>query len=193
GDAVFAQVPTGVAFVDAQVEAGLPDAQRVATTIEFPAQAVLGIAHRHGRVSLMADVQRTYWSSFDAFQVDFAGNAPDTELALHYRDTNTFRFGAELAATPALTLRAGFRYNEAATPRATPILPEGERNYYTAGVGFPLPLGFGADLAFQYVHQPDRAGSVLPEGTRAGVYESRGMVFGFTLAHRFGGRAGHTH
>ncbi|HEU0013155.1 MAG TPA: outer membrane protein transport protein [Longimicrobium sp.] len=193
GDAVFAQVPTGVASVDAQVQTRIPADQGVSTTLEFPAQIVAGVSHRHGRVHLLADVQRTKWSSFDALPVDFAGNAPDQTLELNYRDTDTFRFAAELAALEALTLRAGFRYNEAATPRATPFLPEGERNYYTAGLGYRLPRGVSADLALQYVHQPDRAGSVLPEGTRAGIYESRGLVLGLTLAWRFGGHAGAAH
>lgn len=187
GDAAFAQVPTGVAGVDALIAAALPEDQGVATSIEFPAQAVVGVAHRFGgRLALMFDYQRTFWSSFDQFPIEFEEEAPDT-LNLGYDDTNTFRVAAEFQARDALTLRAGFRYNDAATPRATPLLPEGERNYYTLGLGYRASRAFSADFGFQYINQPPRAGAVLPDGPRAGVYESEGMVFSLSFAYRFGG------
>ena len=187
GDAEFRPVPTGVAGVDALITAGLPDDQGVATTIEFPAQLVVGVGQRFGdRLSLLFDYQRTWWSSFDAFPVEFEVEDPDT-LRLGYDDTNTFRFAASFDASDALTLRAGFRYNDAASPRATPLLPEGERNYYTLGLGYRFGRAFSTDLSFQHINQPPRAGAVIPEGPRAGVYDSEGMVFNLTFAYRFGG------
>jgi long-chain fatty acid transport protein len=187
GDADFTQVMTGVAGIDAQIAGGLPDDQGVETTIEFPAQVVVGVAHQAtDRLNLMLDYQRTYWSSFDAFPVNFAEQAPDT-LDLGYDDANTFRLGADFQATDALVVRAGFRYNEAATPRATPFLPEGERNYYSLGLGYRVTPALSTDFSFQYINQPDRAGAVIPEGPRAGVYSATGLVFNFTVAYRFGG------
>ncbi|HYR09923.1 MAG TPA: outer membrane protein transport protein [Longimicrobium sp.] len=188
GDATFVQVSTGNAGVDALIAGQFPTDQGVATTIEFPAQLVAGVALGVTRqLNLLADWQRTWWSSFDAFPVDFE-TQPDQSLELGYDDTNTFRFAADFAATEALALRAGFRYNEAATPRATPFLPEGERNYYTVGLGYRFTPALSTDFSFQYINQPDRAGSLIPGGPRAGVYEATGMVFNFTLAYRFGGR-----
>ena len=87
----------------------------------------------------------------------------------------------------ALMVRAGFRWNEAASPRATPFLPEGERNYWSLGLGYKMNDALSFDLSGQYINQPDRAGAVIPEGPRAGIYEANGMVFNFTLAYRFGG------
>jgi long-chain fatty acid transport protein len=186
GDAAFVQVPTTNPGINALIAAGLPQAQGVSTTIEFPAQLVVGLGYRASdRLGLLLDYQRTYWSSFDAFPIDFE-TAPDQTLELGYSSTNTFRFAADYAATEALALRAGFRYNEAATPRATPLLPEGERNYYTLGLGYRVTRALSTDFSFQYINQPDRAGSVRPDGLRAGVYEATGMVFNFSLAYRFG-------
>ncbi|HEX6372149.1 MAG TPA: outer membrane protein transport protein [Longimicrobium sp.] len=188
GDAAFVQVPTGNAGVDALIGAGLPADQGVGSTIEFPAQLVVGLSYgASSRLNLLADFQRTYWSSFDAFPVEFEVEDPDT-LRLGYSSTNTFRFAADFAANDALNLRAGFRYNEAASPRATPFLPEGERNYYTLGLGYRFTQALSTDFSFQYINQPDRAGTVIPGGPRAGIYEATGMVFNFTLAYRFGGR-----
>jgi len=186
GDAKFAQVNTGTRSVDSLIALALPQDQAVATTIEFPAQLVVGLGYRAtDRLGLLLDWQRTYWSSFDAFPIDFA-TAPDQSLDLGYDDTNTFRIAADFAATDALDLRAGFRYNEAASPRATPLLPEGERNYYTLGLGYRVTRALSTDFSFQYIDQPPRAGTVIPGGARAGVYEATGMVFNFTLAYRFG-------
>lgn len=188
GDAAFVQVPTGNPGVDALIATQLPDDQGVGTTIEFPAQLVVGIAYgASSKLNLLADFQRTYWSSFDAFPVEFESEDPDT-LQLGYSSTNTFRFAADFAATEAVNLRAGFRYNEAASPRATPFLPEGERNYYTLGLGYRVTSALSTDFSFQYIHQPDRAGAVIPDGPRAGIYDAHGMVFNFSLAYRFGGR-----
>jgi long-chain fatty acid transport protein len=187
GDAAFTQISTGSAAIDAAVQAQFPGDQGVSSSIEFPAQLVVGLGTRAtGRLDLSADWQRTYWSSFDALEVDFA-TAPDEELELGYRDVNTFRLGARFAATDAVELRAGFRYNEGATPRATPLLPEGERNVYALGLGYRATRSLTADVSFQHVVQPDRAGSLIPGGGRAGIYESSGNVFNFTLAYRFRG------
>lgn len=188
GDAAFVQVPTGNAGVDALIGASLPADQGVQSTIEFPAQLVVGLAYRAtDRLHLLGDFQRTYWSSFDALPVDFE-TTDDQTLELGYSSTNTFRLAADFAANEALNLRAGFRYNEAASPRATPFLPEGERNYYTLGLGYRFTRALSTDFSFQYINQPDRAGTLVPGGPRAGIYEATGMVFNFTLAYRFGGR-----
>jgi len=191
GDADFTQILTGTLF-DAAIAAQFAEGQRLSdqpinTTVTFPSALVLGIAHRPIEpLLLMLDYQRTGWSSFDAFDIAFEESGDTTVLNLGYRDTNTFRLGAEYDATEALTLRAGFRYNTAATPRATPFLPEGERNYYTLGLGYNVTRALSADLAFQYINQPDRAGAVRPGAANAGIYEATGQIFGFTLAYRFG-------
>ncbi|MBB4637729.1 OmpP1/FadL family transporter [Longimicrobium terrae] len=187
GDADFTQVLTNNPLVDGAIGAQFPADQGVSTQIDFPAMLVVGVSHRPtSRLGLALDYQRTYWSSFDAFPVNFETSTPDT-LTLGYSDANTLRFGAEYQATNELMVRAGFRWNEAASPRATPFLPEGERNYWSLGLGYKLSNALSFDASGQYIKQPDRAGAVIPEGPRAGIYEADGMVFNFTLAYRFGG------
>ena len=192
GDATFDQVTVNP-VVDALLapqfaEGGQLDDQGIATTIEFPYQWIVGISHQlTDQLNLMFDFQRTGWSSFDEFDIDFENaTAANRVLNLGYSDANTLRFAAEYDWNDALTLRAGYRYNEAATPRATPFLPEGERNYYTAGFGYRFSPALSADFAYQYIHQPDRRGSVRPGGPEVGIYEAQAQVFAFTLAYRFG-------
>ncbi|HEU0053261.1 MAG TPA: outer membrane protein transport protein [Longimicrobium sp.] len=192
GTADFEQVPVNT-VVDALlapqfVDGGPLGDQGISTEVEFPWQFVVGISHQAtDQLNLMFDYQRTGWSAFDAFDIDFENaTAANQVLTLNYRDANTFRFAAQYDWNERLTLRGGFRYNTAATPRATPFLPEGERNYYTAGIGYAITPKLSADFGYQFIHQPDRRGAVRPSGPEVGVYSAKGQIFGFTLAYRFG-------
>lgn len=171
----------------------------IATTLTLPAQLVIGGAFRPlERLTLLADYQWTTWEDFDQATIEF-GNAssPDQLLVLDYQNTNTFRFGGELGATDALALRAGFIFNTAAEKAASvsPLLPEAERNYYSAGIGYRLPAGLGIDLGYQFIDQADRRGRVrgrssltqTPQQLNVGVYHADASVFNVTLSYRFGG------
>ena len=191
GDADFTQIATGTVFdplLAAQFAGGGPLEDQGITTIKFPSQLVVGISYRPLEiVNLLFDWQRTTWSTFDRFVIDFDNaSAADRVLNLNYRNTNTFRFGTQVDWSDALAFRLGYRYNTAATPRATPFLPEGERNYYSAGVGFHPNGKLSADASFQYINQPDRRGAVRPDEPTVGIFTASGMTFGFTLAYHFG-------
>lgn len=193
GDADFERIPVNT-LVDALLapqfaEGGALADQGITTQIELPFQLVVGVSHRPTeRLNLLVDYQRTGWSAFDQFDIDFASEGvPNRQLVLNYENTNTFRFAADYGATDALAVRAGFRYNTAASPRATPFLPEGERNYYTLGLGYKASSRLGIDAGWQYINQPDRRGSVRPNEPTVGVYSSTGQVFSVTASYRFGG------
>lgn len=168
----------------------------LASQITFPSQFVVGAAiQATPSLRLVGDYQRTGWSSFDALQVDFqpvAGEAArqdtllDQTLNLGYRDANTFRLGAEFGVLDQLVLRGGFRYNTAATPTGTPLLPENERNYYSVGLGFSPGGRFGLDLSYQNIQQADRRGRVRGSGPNVGLYTATGHTFGATVSYRFG-------
>ncbi|MBD0319027.1 MAG: outer membrane protein transport protein, partial [Gemmatimonadetes bacterium] len=193
GTADFERISTGSPAADAGIaaqfaEGGALEDQSIGTTIEFPAQLVAGInVAATDRLNLMLDYQYTGWESFDQFDIAFENASAGTRvLNLGYQNTNTFRLAADFAATRALALRAGFRYNTEASPRATPFLPEFERNYLAAGAGYRFNPRLGLDLAYQYIIQPDRRGSVRPGGPEVGVYGAQGQIFGVTVSYQFG-------
>jgi len=171
----------------------------IGTTLTLPAQLVLGIAFRPlDRLTVLADYQWTTWEDFDQATIGFDNDAsPDQLLILDYQNTNTFRFGGEFGATDALALRAGFIFNTAAEKAASvsPLLPEAERNYYSAGIGYRLPMGLGVDLGYQFIDQADRRGRVrgrsslaqTPQQLNVGVYHADASVFNVTLSYHFGG------
>lgn len=216
GTADFAPVPTGItlparnpfnvpggtpldAVVAAAFQGPLAD-QDLSTSLELPAQLVVGVAFEPAAsLKLLADFQWTGWSSFDAATIDFA-NSPDQLLILDYQDTQTYRLGGEFSPIAPLALRAGFIYNTAAEKEfsVSPLLPEAERNYYTAGIGFQFAPGLRLDLAYQQIDQAARRGRVrgrapgLTEtqlrALNVGVYEVDVDLFNATVAWQFGRR-----
>lgn len=211
GDADFTQIPTNAtlpngipldgALAPQFAENGPLADQGIKTHLTLPAQLVVGVAFRPLRtLHVLADYQWTGWSSFDEAPIDFQGNGPDQTLVLDYQNTSTWRLGAELMATPALALRGGFIYNTAAEKRfsVSPLLPEAERNYITAGAGYRFDNGLGLDVGYQHIDQSARRGRVRgrnPDMTleqlqalNVGVYDVDAHVLGVTLSYRFGRR-----
>lgn len=217
GDVVFEPVPTGLtlaagnpfnvpagtpvdALVASQFQTGALVDQGLATSLTLPDQFVVGVAVRPvPMLQLLADYQWMGWESFDEAPIDFAAS-PDQVLVLDYQNTDTWRLGAELMPNPALTLRGGYIYNTAAEKEfsVSPLLPEAERNYYTAGLGYRFANGLGVDVGYQHIDQSDRRGRVRgrdPGLTEAelqalnvGVYSVDANVLGITLSYQFGGR-----
>lgn len=193
GDATFDFIPTATVLdpmIAQQFEEGQPLAdQGVSTSMTLPSQFVVGAALRATpALQLLADYQWTGWSSFDQFELDFElETAEDRVLALDYRDASTYRVGAEYTVSEMLALRGGWVYNTAATPRATPLLPEGERNYYSVGIGYRIGERLNADAMAMALVQEDRRGAVRPGEPEVGVYTADGVLFGLTLSYRLGG------
>jgi long-chain fatty acid transport protein len=196
GDAEFRQITGNPldAAIAAQFQRGQqlgPD-QAVETQITLPAQLVVGleIATIPG-LSLMGDYQWTGWSSFDRFDITFQqpdnGGSAEQVLVLDYRDAHTFRVGAEYSAIDRLALRTGWVYNTAATPMASPLLPEGDRNIVALGAGYEIIPGLVADVMYQMIIQQDRRGRVRPGEPAAGIFTANANLFGVTLSYRFGG------
>ncbi|HEY6947783.1 MAG TPA: outer membrane protein transport protein [Gemmatimonadales bacterium] len=179
--AVITQVPTNLVIpaalpgipagtpVDALVApqftgAGLLTNQTASTVIRLPDQAVFGVAARVvPRLTLLSDVQYTHWKYFDSITVTFQ-KLPLEVLHFDDKDVWGFRVGAELEATPGLTLRGGWYTHDGASAdyAVTPNLPEGNRSSFTAGIGARISKGFRIDAAYQYIDQADRRGRTVP-------------------------------
>lgn len=214
GEATFTQVDTDLqlagpvgplpagtpidALVAPQFDSGNPEAplvnQDIETEITFPAQLVLGLAvDATDDLTLLADYQWTSWSDLEAIPLDFEVDDLDTERELNYGNTNAFRLGAEYSILDNLQARAGYLFNTAAAPpeTVTPLLPENDRNHFTAGIGYRPTDLFEISAAYQYLSQADREGRVRDvrpgeevESLTAlndGLYSFNAHLFGLTL------------
>ncbi len=206
GDATFNQVLTGLVLpvalgplpagtpVDAVLAAnfasGAPLADGpVATAINMPPQATLGFAYKvNDAWSVMADYQYVVWGWFNEVDINFA-NAGTPDLALHpqNKDTHGFRFGTEYQYSSKLQLRGGYLHHGGASPAqfVTPLLPEGPRNEFTIGAGVTLNPHWHADLAYQYIKQSDRRGTVNLAAGNTGLYKFSANLFAAGIALTF--------
>ncbi|HTR19338.1 MAG TPA: outer membrane protein transport protein [Gemmatimonadales bacterium] len=158
------------------------------TSINMPSQLVVGFAYKvMPKLTLLGDIQYTYWNSFDQLVIEFPSDSSRTITQNeNYNNTTGFRLGADYAHNDKLSLRLGYLYHNAASPSetVTPLLPEGSRNEVTAGVGYVLTKTVRADVAYQYIKQQDRRGR-LTEGPNTGLYNFSASLVGLGLSLSF--------
>lgn len=130
------------------------------TTIHMPATTTLGVAYIRDRLTVEVDADWTFWSSFKSLDIDIRNNTPllpDSNTAKNWKDVVAIHVGGEYRVTDPLALRLGFRYDPTPVPAETmgPELPDADKLYYTAGVGYKVS-NWTFDLAYMYVDKQDR-------------------------------------
>src|SRR6266511_237376 len=129
--------------------------QTVTTTITNPEQVVFGLSYKlRPDWTVFGDYQFTRWGKrFSVLNINFQNCVLNRVLYERYDNTSGFRVGAEWAKDAKWTFRGGYLYHEGAAPpeTVTPLLPEGDRNEFTAGATVKLSRGLTADLAYQYI------------------------------------------
>lgn len=141
-------------------------------TVNVPATFALGAAYTRDRLTVEADADWTFWSSYRNLMITIrdevrnpATGGPvlvSTNSEKDWRDVCAFRFGAEYRATDRLALRAGFAYDPSPAPAETlgPELPDADRLNYMLGVGYRIGA-WTIDLAGMYIDKKDRRVSNL--------------------------------
>src|SRR5437660_179241 len=179
--------------------AGVFRSQPVTTTIKNPSQMALGVAYKVASGwTLLGDYQYTWWDSFNELDIVFpqdASGALNRKLFERYDGTSGFRFAAEWMKDAKWTFRGGYLYHGGAAPAetVTPLLPEGNRNEFTAGATVKLSRGLTADLAYQFIRQNDRRGrtrealfnQLATTGLNNGLYNFHAHLFGVSLGYAF--------
>ncbi len=207
GTVEFAQVPTGLVLppnnplglpagtpVDAVVAGnfapGAPLSNgKAKTSLYMPPQGTLGIEWKLNNAwTVMGDYQYVVWGWFSEVVIDFENPAtPDLTLHPSNSDTHGFRFGTEYQYDQRVKLRGGYLYHTGASPDqfVTPLLPEGPRNEFTIGAGIQLSPKLSADVAYQYIKQNDRRGTVNIAAGNTGLYQFSAHLFGLGAAYTF--------
>lgn len=169
--------------------------QSVTTSITMPDQVAAGVAYRPvDRLLVEVDWQWVNWEDFDELVIEFE-NAPDEIRVEDFRNTNGVRLGAEYRLRANLSVRGGYLYHEAAAPdrTVTPLLPDGERNEVTVGVGWSFRPDARIDASYQFLGQDERRGRVRDArvgedpsaNLNSGVYGFGAHLLGTTLTWRF--------
>jgi long-chain fatty acid transport protein len=173
--------------------------QKVATKITHPAQVQAGLAYNGFKNWLLeGDYAWVGWKRFDVLPVTFKGPASGNSRTLieKYNNSSAIRLGAEYTIpTEGWKLRAGYAGIASAAPpeTVTPLLPEQDRNYFTAGVGIPFMKTFALDASYAHVFTPGARGRIVERTSlnqtadqlNTGVYTLSANIFSFTIKANF--------
>ena len=107
------------------------------------------------RFAVMGDINWTRWSRLQTIPITFSNpGTPGTAEVLSYRDTIRFSTGFEWYASPCLTLRLGFAYDE--TPIRgggfeSPRIPDDDRYWLSAGFQWKPTRWTAIDFAYAHL------------------------------------------
>ncbi|HEX9206290.1 MAG TPA: outer membrane protein transport protein, partial [Candidatus Deferrimicrobiaceae bacterium] len=127
-------------------------------TLRLPSTAAFGASYDFGRLTIEADLDWTFWSSFQELRITNVSVPQYTVVrAQNWEDVMAFRAGLEYRVTDPIALRVGYSYDPTPVPAETlsPLLPDSDRNYYTAGAGFKFG-NWTIDISGIYIDKKDR-------------------------------------
>lgn len=158
GDARFKLDEAGIA---AAIRAGTGAFQNVdaETEVDLPPMASFGIHQDIGeRFAVMAEAQWTGWSTFDELVIEFDNPAqPDNLTQFDWDDAWFFAVGGTWKPSEQLTFRVGAAYDETPTRNRyrTPRIPDSDRYWLAAGIGWQISERLSFDLAYTHVFFDD--------------------------------------
>lgn len=166
------------------------------TILKLPATAALGIAYVKDRLTLEADLDFTFWHSWQRLDVDIKQQGAllaDINSNRAWKDVVALRLGGEYRVTDPLALRLGFVYDPTPVPGDTmdAFLPDATRLNYMVGAGYKYK-NWTFDGAYMYVDKKDRTVTnqvALPFPSYGGGFNGKwtgdAHLFGFDVAYRF--------
>lgn len=188
GSAHFTGVPTinpTGRFLDAGIR----------SEITLPDSVSLSIRHSLSEeVAALADVTWTNWSTIDELRIRFDNPAEsDAVTTVHWKDTIRYAVGAVYSPGP-WTFRTGAAFDQSPVPDAahgTPRVPDNDRIWLAAGVGYKLSDRITVDAAYAHLFVQDTAiskaaiGEDRIRGGLSGSYESSVDIISAGLAWKF--------
>jgi len=188
GDAVFTQISTGNAQLDALVKAGLPPNQQIRTSIDFPSVAALGVATTAiPNWDIEADITRTGWSSFKSLDIQFVTTpASNITRPQNWKSTNSFRLGGNrnIGTDWAVRLGAVYDQNPQPTVGVGPLLPDSDRIGATFGLGYHAGP-FIVDLSDMVLHFKKRSTNGISGDNFNGTYRTDANLIAVNLGYKF--------
>lgn len=153
------QVPSGNPQFDSTVAAVLPLDRDlgVATHVDFPGTATVGLAYLGKKVAVELDINHGAWSGFQGIAITSEqpafGALLGDEVQGPWEDALSYRLGVSVGPPKGPQWRLGIALEETPQPEASvsPFLPDGARTVLAAGFGLDW-----LDLALQWETWADR-------------------------------------
>lgn len=143
--------PGAAAFATA---AGIVDSGASADVDMPDSLSISGHWQVNPKLALMADWTQTGWSEIPELRIEFASGLADSVSTFDLEDTDRYAIGATITPGGAWSFRLGFATDETPTPNAevrSARLPDEDRTWYTAGVGWDPPGAFSLALSYAKV------------------------------------------
>lgn len=131
---------------------------RISGTLDLPATAAFGVSYTFKRLTVEADADWTFWSSYQELKITNATVPTYSSTSTkNWKDVCAIRVGTEYRVTDPLALRLGFAWDPSPVPAETlgPDLPDSDRLNYMVGVGYKIGK-WTIDIAGMYIDKKDR-------------------------------------
>jgi long-chain fatty acid transport protein len=191
GTANITQIPSGNPLFDAGVAAQLPHTQGVTTSVNFPGTAILGVAYTGiPNWTIEGDVTHTTWSRFKELSVNFNDQpAFSFTRPQNWKNTNSYRIGANRAVTSDWDVRLGALYDKNPQPveAVSPLLPDADRLGATFGVGYHAgPFVIDAtEFALHFKRRSTNGVNAGNINNIDGTYKTNANLISINLGYRF--------
>jgi long-chain fatty acid transport protein len=188
GSADFS-VPAQAAAVLSVAQPGYYVDSKGRATVTLPASATLSVFHRvNDQWSIMADISRTAWSTFDQVNV-ILDSGQVLPLAFNYRDTTFASIGADYRLNEQVTLRGGLGYDQTPTTNAnrTVRVPDTSRKWLSLGVSWAPSERTEWNVGYTHLFTSDPSINETSAtlNTIAGAYDVTGDVLAASFNYKF--------
>ena len=158
GDARFRLDDAGVGAIIRAGTGAFTDVD-AETDVKLPPMVSFGIHQDIGeQFAVMAEAQWTGWSTFDDLVIEFDNPAqPDNVTEFQWHDAWFFALGATYKPTDRWTVRVGGAFDQTPTRGRyrTPRIPDSDRWWLAAGLGWQIQENLSLDLAYTHVFFDD--------------------------------------
>ncbi len=186
----FTQYATGNPAFDDAIAQQIPFGEKIplTTVIDFPDYYTAGVAWSNEKLTLSAQYGKTGWNSFQNLPIEFPEDPQfDSNVEQNYEDADTYRLGGEFRFSEKLAAQLGLLYDNTPQPAESmsPLLGDGDRTGYSAGVSFHLWI-FDVDLGYMYLDFDERCtGGASLDGYEGCYRDTNAHLFGGSLGARF--------
>jgi long-chain fatty acid transport protein len=190
------QVNTNIKYGDAifsvanSAQPNFPQPNTFNAGIPLPSTASIGFGYTPTtKLTLALDASMVGWHSYKALAFDYASNTAalqDTYSPRNYRDAFSIRGGAQYKTSTKVAVRAGGGYVSTAVRDGyvTPEVPDANRYYLTAGLGYQVTKKLDLDLSFEYEHLLSRFQTNI-ESNLSGTFKSSVYIPGVSLSYHW--------
>lgn len=187
----------GYTSVPAPLNATITDSAAQAK-LNLPACASAGFTYTlTPAFSVQGEVAWTGWSAFKELRVTFASGQPDDVTEENWKDTMFYSLGAIWKVNPMWAVKAGLAYDRspADDQTRTPRIPDSDRTWVSAGVGWSPTDRTTVDFGFTQIFAPNvhlglesgdsQADPNYFRGNLVGTYKVGITIFALSARYQF--------